>query len=62
MTIFLLGNSSEIGNWDTNRALRLNTDQYKFPIWESNIISFNSNNNPSRLFFITVLQMRKLKF
>ena len=43
--IFLLGNSSEIGNWDTNRALRLNTDQYKFPIWESNIISFNSKKN-----------------
>ena len=43
--VFLVGNTSPIGNWDTNKSIKLNTDSSKFPLWESNIIPFKSKSN-----------------
>ena len=43
--VFLVGNTSSMGNWDTNKSIKLNTDSSKFPLWESNIIPFKSKSN-----------------
>ena len=43
--VFLVGNTSPIGNWDTNKSIKLNTDSSKFPLWESNSISFKQKSN-----------------
>ena len=43
--VFLVGNISPMGNWDTNKSIKLNTDSSKFPLWESNIIPFKSKSN-----------------
>ena len=43
--VFLVGNTSPMGNWDTNKSIKLNTDSSKFPLWESNIIPFKSKSN-----------------
>ena len=44
-SVFLVGNISPMGNWDTNKSIKLNTDSSKFPLWESNIIPFKSKSN-----------------
>ena len=43
--VFLVGNTSPIGNWDTNKSIKLNTDSSIFPLWESNSISFKPKSN-----------------
>lgn len=43
--VHLVGNSDQLGNWNTNKSIKLNTDSNLFPLWESNSISFNSKSN-----------------
>ena len=43
--VFLVGNSSSIGNWNINNSEKLYTDSNRFPLWESNIINFKSKGN-----------------
>ena len=40
--VYIIGNSSELGNWKVNHSIKLKTNSNLFPIWESNPISFNS--------------------
>ena len=43
--LYITGNTKELGNWNSNNSKKLMSDSKKFPIWESNQISFNSNSN-----------------
>ena len=43
--VYITGNTKELGNWNSNNSKKLMSDSKKFPIWESNQISFNSNSN-----------------
>ena len=43
--VHLVGNSDQLGNWNTNKSIKLNTDSNIFPLWESNSILFNSKSN-----------------
>ena len=43
--VYITGNTEELGNWNSNNSKKLMSDSKKFPIWESNQISFNSNSN-----------------
>ena len=38
--VSLVGNQSQLGNWDTNKLVELKTDKNIFPLWESNPISY----------------------
>ena len=40
--VYIIGNSSELGNWKVNHSIKLKTNSNLFPIWESNPISINS--------------------
>ena len=40
--VYIIGNSSELGNWNVNNSKKLKTNSNLFPIWESNPISFQS--------------------
>ena len=42
-SIYVVGNSSELGNWKAENAIKLKTNKGKFPLWESEPISFQSN-------------------
>lgn len=39
-SVYLLGNTKELGEWDVKRAHKLFTNERKFPEWESKEISF----------------------
>ena len=43
--VYITGNTKELGNWNSNNSKKLMSDSKKFPIWESNQITFNSNSN-----------------
>ena len=43
--LYITGNTKELGNWNSNNSKKLMSDSKKFPIWESNQISFTSNSN-----------------
>ena len=43
--LYITENTKELGNWNSNNSKKLMSDSKKFPIWESNQISFNSNSN-----------------
>ena len=40
--VYIIGNSSELGNWNVNNSKKLKTNSNLFPIWETNPISFQS--------------------
>ena len=40
--VYVVGNASELGNWKAENSQKLKTDKNKFPLWESEPISFNS--------------------
>ena len=40
--IYIVGGVGELGNWDVNKSIGLNTNEEKFPKWESDIIQFNA--------------------
>ena len=41
-SVYVVGNSSELGNWKAENSQKLKTDSSRFPLWESEPISFNS--------------------
>ena len=41
-SVYVVGSSKELGNWKSEKSQKLTTDKDRFPIWESNPISFNS--------------------
>ena len=40
--VYLVGNANELGNWNAKNSQKLKTSSNKFPLWESNPISFDS--------------------
>ena len=40
--VYVVGNASELGNWKAENSQKLKTNKNKFPLWESEPISFNS--------------------
>ena len=40
--VYIVGNANEIGNWNVNNSQKLSTDSNRFPVWESNPITFQS--------------------
>ena len=41
--IYIIGSINELGNWDDNKKIKLNTNEYLYPIWETDIIQINQN-------------------
>ena len=41
-SVYVVGNASELGNWKAENSQKLKTNKSKFPLWESEPISFNS--------------------
>ena len=60
--VYLAGNSSSLGNWNTNKSIKLNTDSNKFPLWESNLISFKSKTNLEYKFIIKGQENNDIKW
>ena len=40
--VYIVGNANELGNWNAQNSKKLSTSSNKFPLWESNPISFSS--------------------
>ena len=40
--VYVVGSASELGNWKAENSKKLRTDSSRFPLWESEPISFNS--------------------
>ena len=40
--VYIVGNANELGNWNAQNSKKLSTSSNKFPLWESNPISFPS--------------------
>ena len=60
--VSLVGNQSQLGNWDTNKSVELKTDQNNFPLWESNPISFNNNSNLEYKYIISNKNSHSIKW
>ena len=41
--IYIIGSINELGNWDDNKKIKLNTNEYLYPTWETDFIHFNQN-------------------
>ena len=41
-SVYVVGNASELGNWKAEKSQKLKTNSSRFPLWESEPISFNS--------------------
>ena len=60
--VSLLGNQTQLGNWDTNKSVELKTDKHIFPLWESNPISFNNNSNLEYKYIISNKNSHSIKW
>ena len=60
--VSLLGNQTQLGNWDTNKSIELKTDKHIFPLWESNPISFNNNSNLEYKYIISNKNSHSIKW
>ena len=60
--VSLLGNQTQLGNWDTNKSVELKTDKHIFPLWESNPISFNNNSNLEYKYIISNKNSHSVKW
>ena len=60
--VSLLGNQTQLGNWDTNKSVELKTDKHIFPLWESNPISFNKNSNLEYKYIISNKNSHSVKW
>ena len=60
--VSLLGNQTQLGNWDTNKSIELKTDKHIFPLWESNPISFNNNSNLEYKYIISNKNSHSVKW
>ena len=60
--VSLLGNQTQLGNWDTNKSVKLKTDKHIFPLWESNPISFNNNSNLEYKYIISNKNSHSIKW
>ena len=60
--VSLLGNQTQLGNWDTNKSVELKTDKHIFPLWESNPISFNKNSNLEYKYIISNKNSHSIKW
>jgi phosphoglucan,water dikinase len=60
--VSLVGNQTQLGNWDTNKSIELKTDKHIFPLWESNLISFNNNSNLEYKYIISNKNSHSVKW
>ena len=60
--VSLLGNQTQLGNWDINKSIELKTDKHIFPLWESNPISFNNNSNLEYKYIISNKNSHSIKW
>ena len=60
--VSLVGNQTQLGNWDTNKSIELKTDKHIFPLWESNLISFNNNSNLEYKYIISNKNSHSIKW
>ncbi len=60
--VSLVGNQTQLGNWDTNKSIELKTDKHIFPLWESNPISFNNNSNLEYKYIISNKNSHSIKW
>ena len=60
--VSLVGNQTQLGNWETNKSIELKTDKHIFPLWESNLISFNNNSNLEYKYIISNKNSHSVKW
>ena len=60
--VSLVGNQTQLGNWETNKSIELKTDKHIFPLWESNLISFNNNSNLEYKYIISNKNSHSIKW